>query len=453
MKHALLVALLLAGCVAKSPPNAAPPPPPAATGPFVGAANSAPLPAEWWRLYGDAAMNEHVARVLAANRDVRLAVANLDAARANSRLAGAARTPDVVLESGASPTTRGANQPSTTGVPKSSYELGAEAVWEADLFGRLRNQSSAASADAEAAAAARDGVRLAVAADVVGAWLDLCWAGELARVATRQIATQRTLADTVSRQVKVGEVSPLELAQARQLLGRLEAGLPAFEADAQRARYLLANLEALPPAEAARFQCERPPAFAAALPVGDGAGLLARRPDIREAERRLAAAGARVKGARVEMYPRVTLGASGGLIRGSLDAFITPLISWSFINPARIKARIALAEANQAGALAQYDAAWLRALREVETALADTDAERRANQSFAAALANAQTAARRAEARVRLGDANPLIALDARRTAYETELLGTLAGRRLAQRQVFLFRSLGGGWEDAAAPR
>jgi outer membrane protein TolC len=359
----------------------------------------------------------------------------------------------MVLESGASPTTRGANQPSTTNVPKSSYELGAEAVWEADLFGRLRNQSSAASADAEAAAAARDGVRLAVAVDVVGAWLDLCWAGELTRVAKRQIATQRALAETVSRQVKVGEVSPLELAQARQLLGRLEAGLPAFEADALRARYLLANLEALPPSEAARFQCERPPSFAAALPIGDGAGLLARRPDIREAERRLAAAVARVKVAKAEMYPRVTLGASGGLISGSLDAFITPLISWSFINPARIKARIALAEANQQGALAQYDAAWLRALREVETALADTDAERRANQSFVAASADAQTAARRAEARVRLGDANPLIALDARRTAYETELLGTLAGRRLAQRQVFLFRSLGGGWEDAAAPR
>ena len=241
MKRALLIALLLAGCVAKSPPYAAPPPPPAATGPFVGAANSAPLPAEWWRLYGDSALNEHVARALAANRDVRVAVATLDTARANARLAGAARTPDIVLESGASPTTRGTNQPSTTSVPKSSYELGAEAVWEADLFGRLRNQSSAASADAEAAAAARDGVRLAVAADVVGAWLDLCWAGELDRVTTGQITVQRKQAETVSRQMSAGEVSPLELAQARQLLGRLEATLPAFEADAQRARYLLAG--------------------------------------------------------------------------------------------------------------------------------------------------------------------------------------------------------------------
>jgi NodT family efflux transporter outer membrane factor (OMF) lipoprotein len=453
MKRALLIALLLAGCVAKSPPNAAPPPPPAATGPFVGAADTSPLPGEWWRLYGDAALNEHVARALVANRDIRVAVANLDAARANSRLAGAARTPDVVLESGASPTTRGANQPSTTGVPKSSYELGAEAVWEADLFGRLRNQSSAASADAEAVAAARDGVQLAVVADVVGAWLDLCWADELARVATRQITTQRALAETVSRQVKVGEVSPLELAQVRQLLGRLEAGLPAFEADAQRARYLLANREALPPAEAAQFRCERWPMLPAALPVGDGAALIARRPDIREAERRLAAAGARVKVATAEMYPRVTLGASGGLIGGSLDAFITPLISWSFMNPARIKARISLAEADQQGALAQYDAAWLRALREVETALADTDAERRANQSLTTAVVEAQAAASRAEARVRLGDANPLIALDARRTAYETELLAMLSARRVAQRQVFLFRSLGGGWEDAPSWR
>jgi len=453
MKRALLIALLLAGCAAKSPPNAGPPPPLAATGLFVGATDAAPLPGEWWRLYGDEALNEHVARALAANRDVRLAVANLDAARANSRLAGAARTPDLVLESGASPTTRGVNQPSTTSVPKSSYELGAEAVWEADLFGRLRNQSSAASADAEAAAAAHDGVRLAVAADVAGAWLDLCWAGELNRVATRQIAMQSALVETVSRQVKVGEVSPLELAQARQLLGKLEATLPAFEADVQRARYLLANLEAMPPAEAAQFQCQRPPSIAAALPVGDGAGLLARRPDIREAERRLAASGARVNVAKAEMYPRVTLGASGGLIRGSLDAFITPLISWSFINPARIKARIALAEANQQGALAQYDAAWLRALREVETALADTDAESRANQSLLAAVANAQATARRVEARVNIGDANPLLALDARRTAFETELLATLAGRRLAQRQVFMFRSLGGGWEDASSAR
>lgn len=448
MKRALLMAVLLAGCVAKPPPNAAPPPPAAATAPFLGASDAAPVQGEWWRLYDDDALNAHVERALAANRDLRVAVATLEAARANARLAGANRTPDVMLESGGSPTTRGVNQPSTIGVPKSSFELGAEVAWEVDLFGRLRNQSSAASADAEAAAAARDGVRLAIVADTVGAYLDLCWAGELASVASRQIDLQRRQVETVQRQLQAGEVSPLELAQARQLLGRLEAGLPAFEADAQRARYMLANLEGLPPAEAVQFQCQRPPSIAGALPAGDGAGLLARRPDIREAERRLAAAGARVKVATAEMYPRVSLGASGGLIAGALDAFITPLISWSFINPARIKARIALSKANQDGALAQYDAIWLRALREVESALADLDAERRANQSLAAANVDARAAARRADARVTIGDANPLLALDTRRTAFDTELQAALSARRLAQRQVFLFRSLGGGWEE-----
>jgi outer membrane protein TolC len=125
----------------------------------------------------------------------------------------------------------------------------------------------------------------------------------------------------------------------------------------------------------------------------------------------------------------------------------------SFINPARIKARIALAGANQRGALAQYDAAWLKPLREAETALADTDAERRANQSLSAVFGDALTAAHRAEARVRLGDAIPLIALDAHRTTYETERLAMLSARPLAQRQVFLFRSLGGGWEDTAPRR
>ncbi len=448
MKRALLMAVLLAGCVAKPPPSAAPPPPAAATAPFLGAPGAGSVQAEWWRLFGDDALNEHVARALAANRDLSVAVANLDAARANARLAGANRTPDVVLESGASPTTRGVTQPSTIGVPKSSFELGAEVSWEVDLFGRLRNQSSAASADAEAAAATRDGVRLAVVADTTGAYLDLCWARELSGVAAHQIDVQRKQVVTVERQLQAGEVSPLEVAQARQLLGRLEAGLPAFEADGKRARYMLANLEGLPPAKAAQFECQRPPSFVGALPAGDGAGLLARRPDIRESERRLAAAGARVKVAAAEMYPRVSLGASGGLIAGALDAFITPLISWSFTNPARIKARIALAQANQEGAMAQYDATWLRALREVESALADLDAERRANNSLAAAVTDAQSAARRADARVTIGDANPLLALDTRRTAFDTELQAALSARRLAQRQVLLFRTLGGGWEE-----
>lgn len=447
MKRAVLMSVLLAGCVTKPPPNAAPAPPAAANAPFIGAPDTERVPDEWWRLYSDQALDGHVARALAANRDIRIAVATLDAARANARLAGANRTPDVVLVSGASPTTRGTNQPSTVSVPKSSFELGAEVMWEVDLFGRLRNQSSAASADAQAAMAARDGVRLAVVADTVGAYLELCWANELAMTAARQIDLQRRQVETVQRQLQAGDVSLLELEQARQLLSRLQAGLPAFEADAQRARYMLANLEGLPPASGSLFQCRRPPAIAGALPAGDGAALLARRPDIREAERRLAAAGARVKVASAEMYPRISLGASGGLIAGAVDAFITPLISWSFINPARIKARMALAQASQEGALAQYDAAWLRALREVESAIADVDAERRINQSLAAATLDDRGAARRAETRVAIGDANPLIALDARRTAFDAELQARLSDRRLAQRQIMLFRTLGGGWE------
>ena len=446
MRRWLFLPLLLAGCATQPAPRVAPDAPPVARGVFVEAGASAPVPDDWWRLFDDAALDAHVQRALSANRDLRAAFANLEAARANARLAHANRTPDVVLESGASPTALGTRQPSTTTVLKSSYELGAEVAWEADLFGRLRNAASAAGADAGAVEAARDGVRVAVVADTVGAYLDLCWAGAVADVVRGQIDVQRAQVKTVSDQLRVGEVSPLELAQARQLLGRLEATLPPIEADAKRARYLLANLEGLAPGDAGRITCTRPPQAATTLPVGDGAALLARRPDLREAERRLAAAAARVKVATAEMYPRVTLGASGGLIAGGVDAFLTPLISWAFINPARVKARIAFARANEGAALAQFDAAWLRALREVETALADLNAERIRSAALKSASTDADAAARRATARVRIGDANPLIALDARRTAYETDLLRAQSEQRIARLQVSLFRALGGGW-------
>ncbi|OQW41403.1 MAG: hypothetical protein A4S12_08415 [Proteobacteria bacterium SG_bin5] len=446
MRRALILALVLAGCATPNAPSVAPTPPTAAMGPFAEAGAAAPLPDDWWRLFDDATLDAHVARALAANRDLRVAAANLAAARANSRLANANRTPDLVLESGASPTTLGVNQPTTTSVPKSSFELGGEVALEVDLFGRLRNQAAAAGADAEAVAAVRDGVRVAVVADTVGAYLDLCSAGVLAGVVRRQIALQSRQVAAVAEQLRAGEVSPLELAQARQLRARLEATLPPIAAEAKRARYLLANLEGLPPAEAVVIDCPRPPAIRAPLPLGDGAALLARRPDLREAERRLAAAAARVKVATAEIYPRVSLGASAGLIAGGVDAFVTPLISWAFVNPARVKARIAFQRANQDAALAQFDALWLRALRETETALADLNAEVARGAALRAAQTDADAAARRAEARVRIGDANPLIALDARRTAFETELLRAQSAQRIARLQVVLFRALGGGW-------
>jgi NodT family efflux transporter outer membrane factor (OMF) lipoprotein len=426
---------------------------PAAQGNFVegNAPNIAPtaLPPQWWRLFDDAELDAHVERALAANADLRVALANLEVARATARQAAASRLPATVLESGAGPD-RADRQPSTSSVPKTSYELGATVAYEIDLFGRLSGGARAARADLAASAALMDAARIAVAGDTVAAYIDYCGAVQT-RGLTRTLveAHERSLA-LVQQQLQQGEVSPLEVAQAQTALQRARAGLPALEADRRRALFRLATLEGLPPvaADGWRLSCNAIPALKAPLPIGDGAALLARRPDIREAEQRVIAATARIDIARADLYPRISLGGSAGLIAGGFDAILTPLISWSFPNRSIARAKIAAAQGTEAAALASWDAAILRALREVESALADYRAERSRRAELASALGESEKAARRAQARFRLGADSYLLVLDAERTRTDIATLGAASDLRLAQIEIALFRALGGGWEQ-----
>ncbi|HEX8057150.1 MAG TPA: efflux transporter outer membrane subunit [Novosphingobium sp.] len=454
---AIAITLLASGCAA-APAHVSPVAPPPARGSFLGSAGpdvaQAPVPDEWWRLFDDAALDGHVQRALAANADLRVALANLEIARAAVRTAEAARLPNTVIESGAGPNDA-SKQPSTSSVPKSSYDLGATVAYEVDLFGRLRSASEAARADLEASEAGRDTVRVAVVADTVAAYVDACGAAGNAAVAAAQISVQQRGYDLVAHQLQQGEVSPYELAQARLLLDRARAALPGFEADRSRALFRLATLEGLPPtlAPTLAVDCRAVPVTLAALPVGDGGALLARRPDIREAERKLAAATARVGVATAELYPKVQLGGSAGLLSGNFDAFLTPLVSWAFPNQSAARARIAAAKGAQAAALASWDVVMLRALREVESALEDYQAERTRNAALRAALAEAEKVVARAGARQRLGADSFLLVVDAQRTRQDVALQIAASNLRIAQTQVALFRALGGGWNSGATDK
>ncbi|MCH7862022.1 efflux transporter outer membrane subunit [Sphingomonas sp. NPDC092331] len=441
---------LTAGC-AVGPRHVAPAAPPSAQGPFLGASEAgiaaAPVPDDWWRLFDDPALDAHVGRALAANADIRVALANLEAARAATRGAQAAQLPNAMLESGAGPSPA-QRQPSTSAVPKSSYDLAATIAYEVDLFGRLRATTQAARADLEASEAARDTVRVAVAADTAAAYAAACGAAAGKRVAEAQLTAQQRSYDLIARQLDAGEVSPLELAQSRTLLDRARAALPAFDADRARALFQLATLQGLPPREALRLAlpCMAAPIARHALPVGDGNALLVRRPDIREAERKLAAATARIGVATADLYPRFQLGGSAGLLGGDFTGFLTPLISWAFPNQSAARARIAAARGIQAAALAGWDVAVLRALREVETALADYQAEKLRNAELRGALAASEKVVARAGARFRLGADSYLQVVDAERTRNDTGALLVASDLRIALTQVALFRALGGGW-------
>ena len=208
-------------------------------------------------------------------------------------------------------------------------------------------------------------------------------------------------------------------------------------------------MQGRPPAEARGFNlvCNAPPKLRAAVPVGDGQALLLRRPDIREAERRLAAAAARIGVARADLYPRVNLGGAVGLLTGGFVATASPLISWALPNQAPARARLEQARATERAALAGWDVAVLRALREVETALAVYDGEVRRNRALDSARVQSALYARRAAARVRLGDTASLIQFDAERARAQAALAQAQSDLTVAQSQVALFRALGGGWQ------
>ena len=450
-----LMALLASGCMtAPSPPPTIAPP--TATGAFAALpiASIDPVPDDWWRLFDDPVLDRLVLASLAANADLRVAYANLEGARAAVRQARAARVPQTTVESGLT-VDNSAGQPSaSSNVPTTDYDVALSASWDADLFGRLRSAALAARADAAAQAAALDGVRVAVVADTVLAYVELCGATQALGEVAELVNVQQDAVAVARDQLNAGEVSPLEVSQAASLLATTTALKAPLEASQANARYRLATLAGRPPAEARTnpVTCAALPKLRTTAAVGDGAALLLRRPDIREAERRLAAAAARIGVARADLYPRVNLGGAIGLLTGRLVATGSPLVSWAFPNQAPARARLAQARASELAALAGWDVAVLRALREVETALAAYDAEQRRNHTLADADKEARLTARRTAARVRLGDAAPLLRLDADRTVAQASLAVAQSDLAIAQAQVALFRALGGGWRTGASP-
>ncbi len=450
-----LAAMLVSGCMAASPP-AKTVPPAGAEGVFTLTSETslAPVPHDWWRLYDDAMLDELVEASLAANADLRIAFANLDGARAALRLARASRLPQTTIESGL--TVDGTrDQPSANSVPSTDWDIAATASWDIDLFGRLRASALAARADAEALEATRDAVRVAVAADTVQAYLEYCGAMRAIAVAKEVAAAQDRSVALMNEQLDAGEISPLELSQVSSLAAATRAAIEPFEAQRANALYRLSTLQGRAPSQAGKLNlsCTALPRLRAEAPVGDGTALLLRRPDIREAERKLAAASARIGVARADLYPRINLGGALGMLSGGLDAALAPLVTWSFPNQGPARARLEQAHATERAALAGWDSVVLRSLREVETAIATYATEKRRNIALSLGATEAEAYARRAAARVRLGDAAGILQVDAARNLASARLQLAQSDLAIAQAEVALFRALGGGWRTDAASR
>lgn len=459
-------ALLLSACaVGPKAPDATLPL--LASGAFTSSDNpafaAAPARDDWWRLYDDPTLDALIAQGLAENNELEAAAANLRAVRASLSEARSGRLPTTGLSAqgaygrAAATTVPGATAPLDDG---ETYNVGLDVSYEIDLFGRVGSAIRAARADADAAQAALDVVRVTVAAETARAYADICSANAQIAVAERTVALQQDTADLVRRQLDAGSGTGLDVARAQSALQSTRAALPGLRAQRDAAYFRLATLTGVTPAEApaAVRACAAPPRLEQAVPVGDGAALLARRPDVRAAERRLAAAAARVNVATASLYPSITLGGSVGATAldasdlGEDTAFrysVGPLISWSFPNIAAARARIRQAEAGADAALAQFDQTVLVALQETETALSAyaNELDRRA------ALLAARNAAAQAERLSRLrfdaGADSFLTLLDAQRTlaAADAQLAGSES--LVTTYQIALFKALAGGWDTA----
>ncbi|MFB0612538.1 efflux transporter outer membrane subunit [Aurantiacibacter poecillastricola] len=460
----LIAIAALAGCTTVGP-DYEPELPQATARASLHAANEGPFvpaepPVDWWHLYDDPRLDALVTEALAANTDLRVASANLALARAVLREVRAGRSIDTAVGAGASYGRQsGAALGSDVATSDSAlYDAGLDVGYQLDLFGRVSRAIEASRADVEAVQAAYDVARITVVAETVRAYGDACNAGRRLAVARRSVEIQEQTFDLTRRLFEGGRVTALETGQAGALLEQTRAEIPTLEALQQTALYRLAVLTGRPPADFPRevASCAAPLRLDSPIPVGDGAALLMRRPDVRAAERRLAAETARIGVATAELYPSVSVGGSIGTTAGALgdiasgSAFrysLGPLISWSFPNMSVARARIGQAEASTDAALAEFDRTWLTALQETESSLTNYARGLDRSAALQRAVEQAREAARIARLRYEAGRENFQIVLDAERQLASAEAALAQSEAQLSTDLVELFLSLGGGWQ------
>ncbi len=418
-------------------------------------------PGQWWSLFGDPLLDQLVNEALTANTDLRVAAANLAQARAVLREQRAGRLPTTTV--GASGTyARQANPLGAGSIEGDSYDVGLDVGYQVDLFGRVESAIRASRADADVVQAAFDLTRITVAAETTRAYTDVCSFNRQIAVAEDTLRIQQETFDLTRRLFEGGRATRLETGQAGALLEQTRAAIPTLTAQRSAALYRLAVLTGKPPAEApaAVLACQAPPELDRPIPVGDGAALLARRPDIRRAERQLAAAAARVNVATADLYPSISLGGSIGSTASSIsglgksDGFrfsLGPLISWSFPNMEVARARLKQAEAGADGALATFDGAWLTALQESESALANYAGELDRLAALRRAATEAEDAARIARLRYQAGRESFQVVLDTERSLTVIRASIAQSEQTRATNLVALFLALGGGWQDGAS--
>ena len=460
-----LLPVFLAAC-AVGPDYQSPAAPEGAAGPMVSldtrAETLAVPPEGWWHLYQDPVLDQLLQQAFDANYDLRAARANLSAARALLDASRGGRYPsteanvagirgrdavtDEILEIG--------DHPPVTGW---TFDTVLDVSYEVDLFGHVQRSIEAAQADADSVAATHDTVKITVAAETARAYGQICALGEQVDVTRHSIEVVKSEADISERRLAAGGGSEFDVVRAQALVAQVRATLPPLEGRRRAALFELSALLGKTPADAPvdLLNCRLPPKLTELMPVGDGATLLRRRPDIRRADRLAAAATARIGVATAELYPRVSLlGFAGGVgaqlsdltaARG-LTWGLGPSISWTFPNQTVPRARVRQAKASAEEAVANLDSTILEALKETEQSLSAYNAELERRESLNDAQRLAHRAFILARAQLAAGAVSHLDLLASEQALVTADSAVASSDANLLDDQIQVFKSLGGGW-------
>jgi multidrug efflux system outer membrane protein len=421
---------------------------------------------EWWKAFGDSALDALEADAIANNQNVAVALARLKQARAIAGIAEAARSPQIDLNAGAQRMRQSpleARQPAGTPVaPATAYQAKLSASYEVDLFGRVASGVAAARGDAGAAQANFRAVLLSMEADVAQTYFRLRALDAEIETAGRAVALREESVKLTGRRFELGDIGEFDLARARTELASARAEAVGLQRQRANAEHALAVLLGKP--VAAFTAPARPLAEAEglpAIPAGLPSALLERRPDIVAAQRTMEASNARIGVARAAMFPAVSLGASGGGVAGSAgDVLAWSARSWvlgaalalPLFDGGRRHADVARSEAVLEEAVGAYRQRVLVAFAEVEDNLAGLRILGEQGEQLELALMSARRSADLAQKLYDAGRSGYLELLDAQRNLAQAERsVVQLRGER-AITTVALVRALGGGWDATIRP-
>jgi NodT family efflux transporter outer membrane factor (OMF) lipoprotein len=406
---------------------------------------------EWWQVFDDPRLNELVNRGRSGNLDLDLARSRVREARAARGIETAARFPALTATGSAAKVKEG-DQPTAE-----LYATDFDAAWELDIFGRVSRRIEASTADMQSSIEALRGVQVSLVAEIALNYVEVRSFQNRIRVAEANVEAQQKTLRVVTDRFELQLANSLEVEQAKSNLASSRSRLPPLESGLQQAMNRLAVLVGEKPGVLNNFLKEASPMPAAPpeIAIGIPADLIRRRPDIRKAERELAAQSARVGVATADLYPRFTFNgtlqfsaANASSLFDSMSRLLNigPAFQWNIFNAGSVRSNINVQSERQNQALIQYEQTILQALEEVENAMVAYARELDRRESLKRAVAAVRKSSDLAESLYKDGLRDFIYVLDAQRGLFAAEDNLAVSNAEVTANLIRLYKALGGGW-------